>query len=112
MNAPHLTRKLLLEAPERVADGAGGYVEGWLPLGVLWAEVLAGTGRDQAGFGTSVARVPYRITVRAAAVGSTARPTPDQRFRDGTRLFRVLAVSERDPQGRYLTCLTEEEALR
>lgn len=112
MSAPHLTRKLMLEAPERVADGAGGYVQGWTALGVLWAEVRAGTGRDQAGYGVSLASVPYRITVRAAAVGSTARPAPDQRFRDGTRLFRVLAVSERDPQGRYLTCLTEEEVAR
>jgi head-tail adaptor len=112
MTAPQLTRKLMLEAPERVADGAGGFIEGWTALGVLWAEVTAGSGRDQAGYGVSLASVAYKITVRAAPVGSTARPAPDQRFRDGTRLFRVLAVSERDPQGRYLTCLTEEEAVR
>ena len=51
----------------------------------------------------------YRITVRAAPVGAPSRPRPDQRFREGARVFRILAVAERDAVGRYLTCFAEEE---
>jgi head-tail adaptor len=104
-----LSRKLVLEAPVRTPDGAGGYAQGWTALGTVWAEVLAGAGREAAGAGAAVSRVVYRVTVRAAPVGSPQRPQPDQRFRDGARVFRVLSVAERDAGGRYLVCQTEEE---
>lgn len=108
---PQLTRALVLEAPTRVPDGAGGYSVGWAALGTLWADIKAGSGREMAGQVVAVARVPYRIIVRSALVGSTARPLVDQRFRDGGRIFRILAVAETDPGGRYLTCLTDEEVV-
>ena len=110
MSQPILNRKLVLEAPVRLPDGAGGYTQGWDVLGTHWAAVVAGTGREVAGVATSLSRVSYRITLRAAQVGSTARPLPDQRFREGMRIFKVLAVGEADPGGRYLSCLAEEEA--
>ncbi|MFD1344694.1 phage head completion protein [Litorisediminicola beolgyonensis] len=47
--------------------------------------------------------------MRAAPEGSSARPRPGQRLRHGTRLFRILSVALRDPQGRFLTCTCEEE---
>jgi hypothetical protein len=50
--------------------------------------------------------------VRGAPVGAQRRPKAEQRFRDGTRLFRILSVTERDPQGRFLICQTEEEVAR
>jgi len=109
MKPVRLSRKLVLEAPERVPDGAGGYAEGWQALGEVWAEVAARTGREKQGEAGAVSTVSYRITVRGAPVGASNRPLPDQRFRDGARVFRILAVAERDPDGRYLTCFTQEE---
>ena len=106
-----LTRALVLEKPTRVSDGSGGFTQGWVALGTLWADMQAGSGREIAGQVVAVARVPYRIIVRSALVGSTARPLVDQRFRDGARIFRILAVAETDPGGRYLTCLTDEEVV-
>jgi head-tail adaptor len=44
-------------------------------------------------------------------VGSDRRPRPDQRFREGARLFRILAVAEADAQGLYLTCFAREEVV-
>ena len=111
MMRPLLTRALVLEAPTRVADGAGGFTQGWTVLGTHWADVQAGMGRESAGQVVAVARVPYRVVVRSALVGSTARPKVDQRFRDQVRIFKILAVQEYDPAGRYLTCLTEEETV-
>lgn len=104
-----LNRRLVLETPGRVADGAGGFTETWVPEGVLWAEVVAGAGSDAAGVEVSLAKVPYRITVRGAPVGSASRPRPDQRLSDGARSFLILAVTERDPGGQYLTCFAREE---
>ncbi|WP_071674867.1 head-tail adaptor protein [Nioella nitratireducens] len=103
---PNLSRRLLLEGPSRIADGAGGFTETWGPLGVIWGEVLPRTGRDAGG----LSRMGFKITVRAAPQGAPSRPTPSQRFRDGDRVFTIDAVTERDPGGRFLTCFATEEA--
>ena len=109
MTAVDLTRRLVLENPVAVADGAGGFAETWAVLGVVWAEVAAGAGREAAGEEAWQAEVPFRITVRAARQGAARRPRPGQRFRDGARLFRILAVTERDTAGLYLACYAREE---
>ncbi len=111
MSLPRLDHALLLEAPERVSDGAGGFVEGWVVLGTLWAEITARTGRETAHGGAPVSRVAYKIVVRGAPFGTPARPMAEQRFRDGDRIFTIEAVAERDPEGRYLTCFVQEEAV-
>jgi len=109
MRGPRLTRRLILETHTREPDGAGGLVERWHPLGTLWAQVIAGPGREQAGPGVPMGRVQYRIIVPAAPMGAPGRPRPDQRFREGARLFRILAVAEHDPRGAYLLCHAQEE---
>lgn len=87
MTAPQLNRALVLEGAVKMADGAGGYTRNWEPLGVLWAELKAGTGREVGAAATTVSRVPYKITVRAAPYGTPSRPTVGQRFREGARIF-------------------------
>ena len=106
-----LSRCLILEAPRKVSDGAGGYTETWVELGKLWAEVQGRTGRERDGLGLPLARVSYRITVRAAPVGAPSRPLPEQRFREGDRVFPIEAVAEADPGALYLTCFAREEEL-
>lgn len=107
---PHLTRKLVLEGRVNAADGAGGFSESWAVLGTLWAEVLAGTGRDVPGEEVTLSSIPYRITVRGAPQAAPSRPTAEQRFREGARVFRIVAVTERDGGGQFLTCFAREEA--
>ena len=109
MTVPHLNRALLLEAVQRNPDGAGGFTESWSALGTIWAEVRPGSGSDTTGEERMLSAVPYRVTVRGAPVGSSQRPVAGQRLRDGARLFWVQAVTERDPEGRYLTCFAREE---
>ena len=109
MNTPRLNRALLLESPSQTPDGAGGFALTWTVVGTLWGEVTAGSGRDPAGVEISLSTVPYRITVRGAPPGSPRRPAPEQRFRDGTRIYHLVAVSEADPAGLYLTCFAREE---
>ena len=104
-----LNRPLVLEDPVEVADGAGGLTISWVPLGSLWGEVKPVSGREADGEEVLVATVGFRITVRGAAAGSPQRPRPEQRLRDGARVFVILAVSERDLSGSYLTCFAREE---
>jgi len=104
-----LNRPLVLEDPVEVADGAGGLTVSWVPLGVMWGEVRPSSGREVGGEEVRVASVAFRITVRGAAVGSPQRPRPEQRFRDGARVFVIVAVTERDPSGAFLTCFAREE---
>lgn len=109
MSVPRLNRRLTLEAPERVSDGAGGFEETWVPLGVIWAEITARAGRESQSADVAVSMVPYRIVVRGAPQGHPERPVARQRLRDGARLFHIRSVAERDADGRYLVCVADEE---
>ncbi len=104
-----LDRRLVLEEAQTVPDGAGGFAETWVALGTLWAGVKPGTGRERAAESVTLSTVPYRITVRAAPVGSPSRPKPEQRLRDGARVFRIQAVTEAGRSGAYLVCFAQEE---
>lgn len=109
MGVPRLNVRLALETPDRQADGMGGHRVVWRRLGVLWAEMVAGTGRERSGEVGPESLVFWRITVRGAAMGDPQRPAAGQRLRLGSRLFRIEAVAERDPAGRWLCCFAREE---
>ncbi|MCE6961538.1 head-tail adaptor protein [Cereibacter sphaeroides] len=105
-----LNRRLVLEAPVAEDDGFGGADRVWTALGTLWAKIEPGTGREATGEEFRLGQVPLRITVRAAPMGAMSRPEPGQRLREGTRCYAILAVTEKDQAGRYLTCFAREEA--
>lgn len=109
MRRPVLSRALILEEAAHLPDGMGGFSERWQELGRVWAEISAGNGRERLSEFVTLSMVPWRITVRGAPVGAPSRPKPGQRFREGARVFRILAVSERDLDGAYLTCFAHEE---
>jgi SPP1 family predicted phage head-tail adaptor len=109
--APTLSRPLVLEERQSAPDGSGGFVVEWQALGTLWADVRARTGREDFIAGQVVPRLRYRILVRAAPVGAPSRPSPEQRLRDGDRIFNVLTVAEHDPAGRFLEIDAEEGVL-
>ncbi|MEO9576000.1 MAG: head-tail adaptor protein [Tateyamaria sp.] len=111
MSVPRLNRRLTLESPGRVPDGAGGFEQSWTALGDLWAQLKARTGRETQVAAAALSTVPYTIVVRAAPVGDPQRPVPEQRFRDGARVFHIRSVAEADPEGRYLTCIADEEVV-
>lgn len=106
---PILSRALTLESRTVTPDGAGGFAETWVPLGTLWAEIRAMRGRVQAGSFGPQSFQPLSITLRGAPQGDPRRPRPDQRLREGARVFTILSVAEADAQGRYLICTAREE---
>jgi len=107
-----LNRKLVLEAPSEAADGAGGVIATWVGLGTLWAEIRQGSGRELDQQSLAVASTNCRIIVRASPVGAPSRPGAEQRFVEGTRTYRILAVAEMDSDQRYLVCHAREEVIK
>jgi len=105
---PRLWTRLTLEAPQRIADGGGGWRVVWQPLGTMWADLRPASAHERVSGVREVARVTHRITVRAAAEGSDRRPTAEQRFRKGGRIFAIRGVAEAGERGAYLTCWVEE----
>lgn len=105
MKTPHFNRKLILEAPTRSGDGAGGFSEVWQALGIIWGEVLPrGAGRE-----VDASELKLKVTVRTAPQGAPSRPTAAMRFRDGNRIYMIEAVTEAEAVGRYLVCFAKEE---
>lgn len=109
MALPNLNRRLKLQTPINAPDGLGGYSEVWTEIGALWADITARSGRAASGIEVSLSRMAFRITVRAAPQGAPSRPKPGQRFLDGTRIFRIEAVTEARAGVKYLDCFAEEE---
>ena len=109
MSRPKLNRHLKLESLAQTPDGSGGYSQNWVEMGVHWAEIKPGSGRETSGAAVSVSRVAYRITIRAAPVSSDARPKAGQRFRGQGRVYAITAVTQSVAGERYLTCYAQEE---
>ncbi len=109
MGVPRLSVRLTLETPVRQDDGMGGYTHVWSEIGTLWAEMRAGSGREQFAEVGPESVVRWRIVVRGAAHGDPRRPRAGQRLRLGQRIFAIEAVAEQDAAGRWLTCFAREE---
>jgi SPP1 family predicted phage head-tail adaptor len=84
-----LDRRLVLEAPVEADDGAGGIVRSFETVATLWANVTPVRMRADIAADSLAALVTHRIVVRAPRTITTLN-----RFRDGTRIFRVVAVRE------------------
>lgn len=105
----NLSRPMILEEAVATPDGAGGYTTSWTALGTLWVQVKPGAGRELRGVIAPEGRMQFRVYMRAAPASSPQRPRPDQRLREGTRVLRIIAVSEADPVGAFLVCHAIEE---
>lgn len=103
-----LNRQLVLEAPQTEEDGAGGYRVTWVAQGRLWAQIVPRRGAETFTGSRVRSRVPYQIMVRAAPIGAPSRPRPEQRFREGTRIYEILSVTESGLRGQYLEIEAEE----
>ena len=109
MNAPHLNRALVLEGVVRAPDGAGGFTEAWGSWARFGPRCCPGPAATRWAKSGCCRRCLTGSPCGARRPGSASRPKAGQRFREGTRLFLIQAVTERDPPGRYLTCFAREE---
>jgi SPP1 family predicted phage head-tail adaptor len=96
-----LNRRLVLEAPVEVADGAGGVTRSYQDAATLWAEVTPIAARGDSIADAAGATVTHRIVLRTRADITTRH-----RLRDGSRSFRIVALQDRDR--RFLDIQAEE----
>ena len=111
MKTPKLNRKLELEELDRVPDGMGGFTESWVSKGALWVNLDARGASERLVGARTLPVTKFKIVTRAAPYGADSRPRPDQRFREGSRVFDIRAVSELDEAGHYLEIWAEEGRL-
>jgi SPP1 family predicted phage head-tail adaptor len=98
-----MRRRLLLEAPVELPDGAGGSLRAFETAAAVWAQVEWLSGDERWQGGRPEQRVSHRITLRWRA-GVDA----GQRLRDGAQIFDIRAVGDPDGGRRRLVCLVEE----
>jgi SPP1 family predicted phage head-tail adaptor len=98
-----LDRRLALEAPAETPDGAGGVVRTYQEVATLWASVEPVAARGEVVAMQSGQTITHRILIRRRA-DITAR----HRLRDGAKVFRIVALRERDR--RWLEIQAEERA--
>ena len=98
-----LNRRLVLEAPAEIADGAGGVTRTYTTVTTLWAAVRPASARGDVVAAASGATVTHRIILRTRADLTTRH-----RLRDGTRIFRIVALRDHDGAGRFIEIAAEE----
>ncbi len=95
-------RRLSLESPVEVADGAGGVTRTYEMCALVWAEVTPLTASAEIAAAARGAKITHRIVIRA---GRTV--TSRDRFVEGARIYRVVAA--RESADRRLIEITAEQ---
>lgn len=111
MTATDLRTPFVLEAPEDADDGAGGVRRTWSALGTIWGQLKPGGVRETISGEAGVGRTTHRVLFRGVSPAAPSRPTARHRLRLGARVFRVIAVHEADPAGKYLEARVIEETV-
>jgi SPP1 family predicted phage head-tail adaptor len=102
--AGDLDRRLVLEAPVETDDGAGGVTRSYETVTTLWAQVTPARARSAVAADSLAALVTHSIVIRAPRAITTLH-----RFRDGARIFRIVAF--RDSADRRFLEIDAEERL-
>ncbi len=84
-----LDRRLVLEAPSESADGAGGVARGYATVATVWASLTPVSARADTTAASLGAIVTHRIVIRAGRDLTTFH-----RFRDGARVFAIVAFRD------------------
>lgn len=105
-----MRRRLELETWEAAPDGGGGDVGAWRALGWHWAKMRAVSAHERSVGSAALAEISHRIELRWRPHGAISRPVASQRFREGARVFEIVAVAEADDENRALLCWVREGA--
>ena len=99
-----LRHRLTLEEPVETADGTGGVTRSFATVTTLWASVTPVSARGRVEAASLAADVTHRIVIR-----SGPQLTTRHRLREGTRIFRILALRDRDGSGRFVEIGVQEK---
>ncbi len=98
-----LNRRLVLEAPVEIDDGAGGVTRSFSAVASLWVSVTTVSAAREIEASRLGARVTHRLHLRYSPDITTRHC-----FRDGDRLYRIVTLRDRDGRKRFLEIEAEE----
>jgi SPP1 family predicted phage head-tail adaptor len=98
-----LNRRLVLEAPVESADGSGGVTRGFAEMATLWVSVTPVSAARAIEAERLGAKVTHRLHLRFSDDITTRN-----RFRDGSRIYRIVTIRDRDGRKRFLEIEAEE----
>jgi SPP1 family predicted phage head-tail adaptor len=99
-----LRHRVVIEAPEETADGAGGATVTWMPLAAVWAAIEPVSAGERITAGRLTGIVTHRVTMRFRD-----DVTGGMRVIHRGRAYRILVASDPDERRRYLVARTELE---
>jgi SPP1 family predicted phage head-tail adaptor len=101
-----LRHRLTLEEVDRVSDAGGGFTESWVELAELWADLRPVSGGERVEADRLTGHVSHEVSLRYRA-----DVVPAMRFREGSRVFHILAAIDVGERHRWLKCSCEEREL-
>ena len=101
-----LRQRLTLEELERTSDEGGGFTEQWVTVATVFASLRPTGGGERVESGRLAGTVTHEVVLRYRDA-----VVPAMRFRQGSRIFHILAVIDVEERKRWLKCLCEERDL-
>ena len=98
-----LNRRLVLEAPVETDDGAGGVSRTYGAVANLWASVTPVSAQEEIEAARLGARITHRIGLRFSSDITTRH-----RLREGSAVYRIVTLRDRDGRRRFLEIAAEE----
>lgn len=86
-----LKTRLVIQQPVETPDDQGGVVRSWTTFATVWAQVTPLAARRDVEADADGVTQSYRIVLR-----SHLSLTLHHRFSDGARIYRIVAIRERD----------------
>lgn len=101
-----LRHRLTLEQLSRAEDEGGGFIEDWITVATLSANLRPIGGDERYEAERLAGRITHEVSLRYR-VGVV----PAMRFRKGARIFNIISVIDVDERRRWINCLCEEREL-
>jgi SPP1 family predicted phage head-tail adaptor len=98
-----LDKRIVIEAPAEIADGAGGVIRSYENGGTVWASVTPVSARADVEADLAAAAVTHRIVIRSGPALTTRH-----RLRLGERVFRITAFRDADLRARFIEISAQE----
>jgi len=86
-----LKTRLVVQQPAETPDDQGGVVRTWTTFATVWAQVTPLDARRDVAADADGVTQSYRIVLR-----SHLSLTLQHRFSDGARIYRIVAIRERE----------------
>lgn len=99
-----MRHRLIIEAPNDVADGAGGVTRSYAEVDRVWASLETINAVPALVDNRPGARATHRILIRWRADIDTSK-----RFRLDGRVFRMCSIADADAHRKRLAIMVEEE---